>query len=67
MDKSLLKYIEKYKRELKALENEREMLHTQMMERRGVNDIAYYGEQIALLDGKIQFWKTAFVGNAIDV
>ena len=63
MDKSLLKYIEKYKRELKALESEKEMLQHQLSERRGISDISYYSEQIALLNGKIQFWKTAFVGN----
>jgi hypothetical protein len=66
MDKALNKYIEKYRRELKALENEKEMLQSQMLEKRGVTDIVYYTAQISTLDNKIKFWKSVF-NDEIDV
>ena len=67
MDKSLIKYIEKYKRELVVLKSERDVLSDQLSERRGVFDISYYNDQIKTLDAKIEFWENAFASNNINL
>lgn len=59
-NKTLDKYISKFRREFDSLVKDKDMLEKQMSERHGATDIAYYKDQIELINEKIKFWSPIF-------